>query len=97
MGVTPTRPPTGEPVTARSATPYTTPVDVNKMVASDRAAFLDWFPKLADIGRRCRDPIDDAIRRGGFMATGQAKVIDNAIMGFMQGAAKLNGGDRASG
>lgn len=51
----------------------------HKLVASDRAAFLDWFPKLADIGRRCRDPIDDAIRRGGFMATGQAKVIDNAI------------------
>jgi hypothetical protein len=24
------------------------------------------------------------MRRGGFMATGEAKVIDNAIMGFMQ-------------
>jgi hypothetical protein len=55
-----------------------------KMVANDQSAFLDWFPKLADIGARCRGPIDNAIRRGGFMATGEAKVIDNAIMGFMQ-------------
>jgi hypothetical protein len=55
-----------------------------KMVASDRAAFLDWFPKLADIGTRCRGPIHKAIERGGFMATGEAKVIDNAIMGYMQ-------------
>lgn len=56
-----------------------------KMVASDRAAFQDWFPRLADIGVRCQEPIRDAIARGGFMATGgEAKVIDNAIMGFMQ-------------
>jgi len=55
-----------------------------KSVPSDRAAFLDWFPRLADIGGRCREPIRDAIARGGFMATGEAKVIDNAIMGFMQ-------------
>lgn len=55
-----------------------------KMVPSDRAAFLDWFPRLADIGGRCRDPILDAVARKGFMATGEAKVIDNAIMGFMQ-------------
>lgn len=55
-----------------------------KMVPSDRAAFLDWFPRLADIGSRCREPILDALARGGFMATGEAKVIDNAIMGFMQ-------------
>jgi hypothetical protein len=55
-----------------------------KRVANDRAAFLDWFPRLADIGVRCREPIRDAITRGGFMATGEAKVIDNAIMGFMQ-------------
>jgi len=27
-------------------------------------------------------PVQDAIRRGGFMATGQAKIIDNAIMGL---------------
>lgn len=55
-----------------------------KMVASDRAAFLNWFPRLAHVGVQCREPIRDAIARGGFMATGEAKVIDNAIMGFMQ-------------
>ena len=55
-----------------------------KAVASDRLAFLDWFPLLAAVGARCREPIQDAFRRGGFMATGEAKVIDNAIMGFMQ-------------
>ena len=55
-----------------------------KMVTSDQAAFLDWFPKLTDIGARCRKPIHEAISRGGFMATGEAKVIDNAIMGLMQ-------------
>jgi hypothetical protein len=55
-----------------------------KRVPSDRAAFLDWFPRLADIGGRCREPIRNAIARRGFMATGEAKVIDNAIMGFIQ-------------
>jgi hypothetical protein len=55
-----------------------------KMVPSDHAAFLDWFPQLATIGARCQEPIRDTINRGGFMATGEAKVIDNAIMGFMQ-------------
>lgn len=55
-----------------------------KMVPSDQAAFLDWFPRLADIGGRCREPIRDAIAKRGFMATGEAKIIDNAIMGFMQ-------------
>ena len=54
------------------------------MVASDRTAFLSWLPQLANIGSRCQQPILDAIRRGGFMATGEAKVIDNAIMGYMQ-------------
>jgi hypothetical protein len=28
--------------------------------------------------------IDGTLKRGGFMATGPAKVIDNAIMGFRQ-------------
>jgi hypothetical protein len=51
--------------------------------AGDRQAFLDWFPYLAEIGRRCRRPIDDAMRRGAPMAAGRAKVIDNAIIGFM--------------
>ena len=55
-----------------------------RAVPSDQAAFLGWFPRLADIGIRCREPIGEAILRGGFMATGEAKVIDNAIMGFMQ-------------
>lgn len=55
-----------------------------KAVPDDRMAFLDWFPLLAEIGTRCREPIQDAISRGGFMATGHAKVIDNAIMGFIQ-------------
>lgn len=50
----------------------------------DRNAFLTWFPHLADIGTRCREPIEEALRRGGFMATGRAKIIDNAIIGFMQ-------------
>jgi hypothetical protein len=54
------------------------------MVASDRAAFLSWLPQLANIGARSRQPILDAIRRGGFMASGEAKIIDNAIMGYMQ-------------
>lgn len=53
-------------------------------VRSDRAAFLDWLPKLAKIAAVCRDPIIEAIDRGGFMATSEAKVVDNAIMGFMQ-------------
>lgn len=50
----------------------------------DRRTFLEWFPQLAAIGAQCRFEISDAIRRGGFMATGEAKVIDNAIMGFIQ-------------
>lgn len=53
-------------------------------VTSDRASFLDWFPKLASIGNLCRVPIYDVIARGGFMATGEAKAIDNAIIGFIQ-------------
>jgi hypothetical protein len=54
------------------------------MVASDRAAFIEWLPQLASIGAQCQEPIREAISRGGFMATGDAKIIDNAIMGFMQ-------------
>lgn len=53
------------------------------MVASDRAAFLSWFPQLADIGSRCERPIRNGIQRGGYMATSEAKVIDNAITGYM--------------
>ncbi len=47
-------------------------------------AFSEWFPLLCEIGRRCRHEIEGATARGGFMATGPAKVIDNAIIGFMQ-------------
>ncbi len=50
----------------------------------DEQAFLDWFPLLCEIGRRCAGEIDAALERGGVMATSQSKVIDNAIIGFMQ-------------
>jgi len=50
----------------------------------ERQAFLEWFPYLCEIGRTRRAEIEAAVDRGGFMATGPAKVIDNAIMGFMQ-------------
>jgi hypothetical protein len=33
-------------------------------VISDRASFLDWFPKLASIGNRCRVSIYDVIEPG---------------------------------
>jgi hypothetical protein len=35
-----------------------------KMVPSDQAAFLEWFPILARIATECRPSITDAIRRG---------------------------------
>ena len=43
--------------------------------AGDQRAFLEWFPYLAEIGRRCRGAIEIAIDRGGSMASGPAKVI----------------------
>ncbi len=52
--------------------------------SGDERAFLEWFPYLAEIGRRASTPIQEALDRGGFMATGAAKVVDNAIIGFMQ-------------
>ncbi|GAB3849428.1 hypothetical protein ACFPIJ_51390 [Dactylosporangium cerinum] len=60
-----------------------------KQVAGDRRAFLDWYPHLAEIGRRARDSIMTTLERGGFMATGEAKVIDNAIIAFMRRGAVL--------
>jgi hypothetical protein len=58
-----------------------------KAVSSgDERAFREWFPYFAEIGRRTKADIGGALDRGGFMATGPAKVIDNAIIGFMQGA-----------
>lgn len=50
----------------------------------DERAFLEWFPLLCEIGRRCSGQIGAALERGGVMATIQSKVIDNAIIGFMQ-------------
>lgn len=50
----------------------------------DERAFLDWFPLLCEIGRRCVGEIDAALECGGVMATSRSKVIDNAIIGFMQ-------------
>jgi hypothetical protein len=50
----------------------------------DRAAFLEWFPLLCEVAARCARQIEEALQREGFMATGEAKVVDNAIIGFMQ-------------
>jgi hypothetical protein len=50
----------------------------------EQQALLDWFPHLCRIGRECSMEIDAKTARAGFMATGPAKVLDNAIMGFMQ-------------
>jgi hypothetical protein len=55
------------------------------VTSGDERAFLEWFPYFAEIGRRAASEIRAAVERGGFMATGPAKVIDNAIIGFMQG------------
>ncbi|MGH3250262.1 MAG: hypothetical protein ACRDOI_29230 [Trebonia sp.] len=52
--------------------------------SGDQRAFLEWFPYLAEIGQRCHGAIEIAVNRGGPMASGPAKVIDNAIIGFMQ-------------
>ncbi len=53
--------------------------------SGDERAFLEWFPYLAEIGARASAQIQEALDRGGFMATGAAKIVDNAIIGFMQG------------
>jgi hypothetical protein len=58
--------------------------DQKAVYGGEERAFLEWFPLLCEVGRRCSDEIAAAVGRGGFMATGPAKVIDNAIMGFMQ-------------
>lgn len=50
----------------------------------EAAAFLRWFPRFVEIASKKQGVIDAAIQRGGFMATGVAKVLDNGIMGFMQ-------------
>ena len=53
----------------------------------DQRAFLAWFPYFVEIATRCRFPIENALGRRGFMATSATKVIDNAIIGFMQSGA----------
>jgi hypothetical protein len=58
------------------------------VLSGDRQAFLDWFPYFCEIGSRCSREIAIAISRRGFMATGPAKVIDNAIIGYMQISAR---------
>lgn len=50
----------------------------------EATAFQEWFPFFCEIGRECRVGIDATLQGRGFMATGSAKVIDNAIMGFRQ-------------
>lgn len=55
-----------------------------RVIPSGEHAFLEWFRYFAEIGQRCRTEIEAAVSRGGLMATGSSKVIDNAIVGFMQ-------------
>ena len=50
----------------------------------ERQAFLEWFPLLCELGERANPAIRTALQRGGFMATGEGKIIDNAIIGFMR-------------
>ncbi|CNF00674.1 Uncharacterised protein [Mycobacterium tuberculosis] len=50
----------------------------------DQRAFSAIFPALVEIAERSEQAIDRALERGGVMATGPTKVIDNAIIGFMQ-------------
>jgi len=45
--------------------------------------FEEIFPLLSEIGRARAEEIHATVAGGGFMETGPAKVIDNAIVGFM--------------
>lgn len=58
----------------------------------ERVAFLEWFPLLCEIATRSAGSIEAAMARGGFMATGEAKIVDNAIIGFMQRLGQTAGG-----
>ena len=58
-------------------------------------AFLEWFPYFCEIGRACMSEIEEILARGGYMATGRAKVIDNAIMGFTQSRRSSSSGAEA--
>lgn len=53
----------------------------------DQHAFLTIFPDLVEIAERSREAIDRALDRGGVLATGPAKMIDNAIIGYMRSTA----------
>jgi hypothetical protein len=53
----------------------------------EERAFLEWYPLLCEIATRTEAEVQRAMHRGGYMATGEAKIIDNAIIGFMQAAA----------
>lgn len=50
----------------------------------EAAAFAEWFPYFCEIGRGRQSEIREIKASGGFMATSSAKVIDNAVIGFMQ-------------
>lgn len=54
------------------------------VVHGGRQAFLDLLPLFAQIGAARKLEIQATITSGGFMATSEAKVIDNAIMGYMR-------------
>jgi hypothetical protein len=56
----------------------------NALAGGTDLAFLEWFPYLVEIGHRCGGVIDAVAGREGYMATGPAKIIDNAIIGFVQ-------------
>jgi hypothetical protein len=51
--------------------------------SGDQCVFLGWFLYLAEIAQWCDRSIDAVTGRAG-MATGTSKMMDNAIIGFMQ-------------
>jgi hypothetical protein len=55
-----------------------------QVTSGEQRAFLEWYPYLTEIGRRTSESIAASLLRGGFMATGEAKVIDNSIIAFMR-------------
>lgn len=62
-----------------------------KYVRNDKVSFLEWYPHFVEIAHRARGQIIKAIERGGFMATGEAKVVDNAIIAFMTAHGGISG------
>lgn len=46
-------------------------------------AFAEIYPQIVRIGQQCRGAIARYLADSSYMATGEAKVIDNAIIGFM--------------